>query len=582
MRLRRSAPLVAALPAFLAACAAPSADARRRPGEAPLPVRHSLPAGTTVTVLAPTASGAVRATPPPALHGWLREALRQSSRLDFGDEAPAEGGVVLETHVDLRARSVTTALRLPDRAPIALATVEGLGPGDVDRLAAATRAALGDRPAGSVLPVARIYSSSPVCVRHTEAARAALRRGDRRGALAALERARPADPGCTFALAALAATSLDLGDPARARRIAYEGLLLESRLSPTTRHRLARTLLLARATEPGRAAEADRELLRLAEATLRERPHDPHPLYSRALATNFLRRFDVALPLLRRLRARWPGRAAVAYHLCFAALATGEAALALRAIEAARARLPLVHVVVPRALALWANGRQAELRTWLAELARDRAVASTPLLHEVLRMRAAVALLTDREAEAARWLLEDVEWIRRRPSRLEERTMDLVEAGQVLVRIGRHLELRTALAAFEERRDLPPTLRQALVFLEGLIAVAVTGKAPEVAEADLRHQGQRVWAAVLAAAAHRARGELMDEMRERVLAYQSTEEPLVRAELARTLRAAGDERDAGEVLERLRRRLLRVDLRDLRSHPLVSPGAALAYLATTQ
>lgn len=577
MRPRRSAP---ALLALVAACTTPPANAPSGLEGVRGPVRHALPAGTTVTVLPPTASGSPRPAPPPALHGWLREALRQSDRLDFGDEAPAEGGILLETHVDLRARSVTTALRPPDAAPIALATVEGLEPGDVDRLAAATRAALGDLSATPPRPVSRIYSDSPACVRHTEAARAALRRGDRRVALAALERARPADPGCTFTLAALAALRLDLGEIAQARRVAYEALLLENRLSPTTRHRLARTLLLARATERGRAAEADRELLRLAEATLRERPHDPHALYSRALAANFLRRFETALPLLRRLRVRWPSRAAVAYHLCFAALATGRKDLALDAIDAARPRLPLVHVVVPRALALWANGRHAELRAWLAELARDRRVASTPLLHEVLRMRAAHALLTDRGAEAARWLLEDVEWIRRRPSRVEELTIDLVEAGQVLVRIGRHAELRAALAAFEDRRDLPPTVRQALVFLEGLVSVAATGKVPEAAEADLRRNGQRLWAAVLAAAAHRARGELMDEMRERVLAYQSTEDPLVRAELARTLRAAGDDRDARQVLDELRGSLLRIDLRDLRSHPLVSPGAALAYLST--
>jgi hypothetical protein len=64
-----------------------------------------------------------------------------------------------------------------------------------------------------------------------------------------------------------------IGQQIRALETRYE-----QRLLPTTRHRLARTLLLTRASrQPDAAADFDRELLRLGETGQRERPHDPQP-----------------------------------------------------------------------------------------------------------------------------------------------------------------------------------------------------------------------------------------------------------------------------------------------------------------
>ena len=85
---------------------------------------------------------------------------------------------------------------------------------------------------------------------------------------------------------------------------------------------------------------------------------------------------------------------------------------------------------------------------------------------------------------------------------------------------------------------------------------------------------------VLRASAHRYRGELQDELRERLFQYQSTEMPLVRAALARVCRAAGLADQADQAIAELRARLLAFDLLRPREHPLMSPAAALAFLVT--
>ena len=61
-----------------------------------------------------------------------------------------------------------------------------------------------------------------------------------------------------------------------------------------------------------------------------------------------------------------------------------------------------------------------------------------------------------------------------------------------------------------------------------------------------------MWSSVLKASAHRYRGELTDELAERLRQYQTTEMPLVLASLARVLKAMGSDEHAGRVIEELR------------------------------
>jgi tetratricopeptide (TPR) repeat protein len=552
----------------------------RVPDQPRAAVRRALPAGTTVRV------ATVRAVGPAALEpafadGLLREALRQSAALDFAggvEDAPFAGHTIT-VHFDAQAATLTTGLVSAADAQVPLAAAAGALPEAIDRLALATRQALGDPSADTALGSAAIYSAVLECVVQTEAAAELASRGRLRAAEDLLREARPRDPGCTVTLAALAAVALDQGRADEAARIAYEGLLLEHRLAPTTRHRLARTLLMARAAG-SRPETADRELLALAEATTAERPHDPHVRYSRALAHNMLSDFTASAPLLRALRARWPDNAAVGYHLCFAELALGRPQEARAAIDSARDRLPAFAVVLPRALALYHCGEHAELRAFLAGLANDPTVHKSALLHEVRRMQAAHALLTDDRKAAVGHLLADLEWIRQRPSKLEALALDVAEQGEVLVRIGHAEDLRVPLAAFNELPHSPLLFQEVLVFLGGLLQVASGAERATAAEASLQSNGHIAWSSTLRAAAHRQRGELQDELREWVLAYQTSESPLARAALARVLRAAGSEDRAREVIAELRASLSSFRLRPPYRHALVGPGAALAWLAT--
>ena len=195
-------------------------------------------------------------------------------------------------------------------------------------------------------------------------------------------------------------------------------------------------------------------------------------------------------------------------------------------------------------------------------------------------MQSAHALLTDRPREAVGHLLTDLEWIRQRPSKLQNLALDVAEAGEVLVRIGHHDDLRLPLDAFDRLDAKPQLFDDVLVFLSGLIQVTVRRERATAAEASLERSGQQLWSSTLKATAYRQRGELQDELRQCVLAYQTTESPLARASLARVLRAAGSEANAAEVIAELRRTLLTFRLRPPYWHPLLSPANALAYLAT--
>src|SRR5690606_20099387 len=142
-------------------------------------------------------------------------------------------------------------------------------------------------------------SRVPAVVLAVDDARALAHDGGFRAAERALRDARARDGASPFVLDGLAALALLRGEVALAERTALEALGYESRLLPSTRHRLARTMLLARASAaPDAAAARDRELLELGAAGQRERPHDPEPLLSLALALDFLGEFARARPLL--------------------------------------------------------------------------------------------------------------------------------------------------------------------------------------------------------------------------------------------------------------------------------------------
>jgi len=565
------------------ACTRPQAVGPAPPG-APAAAVVTLPPGTRLRIPPVTVVGTAQDGDVEVISGLLREALRLSARLDFAAGIEDCGGGVPEVHchLDREGGTLTTTLVESGRAPLALAAAaftDATAAGAIVRLAAATRAALGD-PAEPTTAAA-VYSESRACVLATERALAAAVEGELEAARSHLADARRADAGCTVTLLATAELDLRKNDFARAVRVAQEALQLENRCAPTTRHRLARTLLLARAaTTPGEAPTFDRQLLALGEAAQRERPHDPHGAWTRAQALALLGRFSEAEPILAALRERWPRLAQVPYHHALALLGCGRAPEALAALDQAQAAHSPLQTAVPRAIALWGAGRHEDLKRFLAELAERDDVRTSPLLHHVRRMQAAHAILTDRGADAAQLLLADLEWLRQRTSRLAQHADDLASTGHVLVLLGRAADVTRAVDAFLRLPHVDEAARRALTFAGGLAAVATTRAPAEIAEASLGKEGASAWTYALRAAAHRARGELAEETRALLQAAQLDRSPLLRASLARVLRTAGEEERARELLAALRTELLRLDLRRLKDHPLVDPAHALALLAT--
>lgn len=587
MRRRVPCPLGFGFGVLLVATSCNAPGTRHNDAELPqAPLRIQLDAGSVLQLLPTTSTqdSGRQATLAGAL--W-REALRQSLRFDVaaGTEDTASSQQIA-LHHDPASSAWSSTLRQPDRPPLPLASETGEFPDVIDALALATRQALGERVNRPPMRCSSAYSGDVDCVALTERALVDISRGHWKAATARLRRARSHDPGSTLTLAALARTLLALGKSrgdramiGEAHRVAVEALSVSKRLAPTTQHRLLHVAVVAGAPGAGSPA-SDRELLVLGDIGLAERPYDPYPLLSRAVALNFLSRYDESAPLLRRLATRWPQSAEVAHHLTYAELASGRPEAALAAIRSAQSRLPRAHLVVPTSVALFHCDRHQELQSYLADLVADPTLRKSSGLHELRLMQAAHALLTDRRADAVQVMLEDLEWVRQRPSRLNSYALDVADTGQVLVRMGHHLDLLVPLQAFEQLSDLPPTFAQAMVFLGGLVQVAQDNERAEAAEAHLLTNGRTVWSSLVRAAAHRRRGELNDELRERIAEYKTTESPLVRASLARVLTAYGDTEHAAETLKELRERLLAFRMRRMGDHPLMRPATALAYLAT--
>ncbi len=568
---------------ILAGCAA-------NPGEtpttaAPVPVAveaiRTLPAGTRLR-LRPCQIVTAGRFETRVFDGLLRETLRQSPHFDIAagfEDCPSEHE--LSIAVDPTAARATVSLHRGKAPPLPVTSAELDGTAlttVVDRLALQIRGRLGETVTVMPRPCALIYSADPSCVRGTERALAEIHRAS--FALPRLEDARRRDAGCTLTQTAMLGLQLRTGgDPATIARTAAKTLdLLAARVSTTTQHRLMRLVWLARARD-GDPRQADRKLLELGEVAHRERPHDPHPIYSQALALNYLGDFERSRPLLTDLRERWPRHAWVAYHLCFAELGTENPSAALETIN--QADLPAGPTIIPRALAMFHSGQHQQLADLLAKLAESAEVrASVDGEHHLLRMRAALAILTNQRETARDHLLADLDWLRQRPSGLATRAFELVETGEVLILLGYGNELSPRLDALMEYAAIAPTLANGLTYLAGLALIHESRTAPTAALRELRSDNRTAWTNQLEAALHRVRGELIDETSKLSTAIRATDSALVRANLARALRTVGRGDDADNLLADLRQRLLRIDLRRPLHHPLLSPAEALAFLAT--
>ncbi|MBK8976712.1 MAG: hypothetical protein IPM29_12405 [Planctomycetes bacterium] len=578
-------------PAPLAGGAPPAGGGVARPPVTPLLL---LPAGAIValercTVVVPADGRDVDTL---VVDGLLREALRQSPFFDVAagaERAPAPA-VRVVPQVDAAARSLTLTAATEASAPLPLCAV-----GFADRpLAAAiddaallARERLGERPAEPPAPVAQIYSASEPCVRALEEAQRDESRGLPDAGRERIDRALRSDPGCALALLARGHAQLDAQDLAGAERTATQTLaLLDGRLSPTTRHRLARLLLLARAggqaarAERDRAARTDEQLLALGDVARRERPFDPHAELTRGLALTYLGRFADAADTLRALRARWPDVPQIGYHLCFAELGVGDARAALDAIEREQRRLPSSRTLLPHALALYHAGLHDDLAE-LLERTEARTPSDSPLRHEALRMRAAHAILAGDADAAATRLLEDLEWLRARPSQLGLRADELVEAGESLCELGFTEALARRLPAFAELPELAATARLALTYLQGLCDVERGGDVLAVAVATLEQADATARAARLRGVAAQRHGDIAVAARELATALRLSDEPITRARFAQLLRQLGRTDEARALLAETRERLLALDLRRPLRHPLLAPGRALAWLAAT-
>src|SRR5204863_5866290 len=133
----------------------------------------------------------------------------------------------------------------------------------------------------------------------------------------------------------------------------------------------------------------DRDLLTFGTVAHRERPHDPQPEFSIALADNFLGNFAAALPRLQALEPRLSGQPIVAYHLGLAHLCSGDAAAAVPWFERAAARMPVAWCLAWRSIALFEAERHDELATLLQRQLDDSGAEAVALRYPVLRLQAA-------------------------------------------------------------------------------------------------------------------------------------------------------------------------------------------------
>jgi tetratricopeptide (TPR) repeat protein len=507
-----------------------------------------------------------------------REALRQSATFAL-DESGDNGVALLELAID----PVTHALAATWRdGATTRALAGGRWDGDdvaagIDELAWAARLALGEAAAPPV-PIAAGTSAVDDVVRAVDDALALTRDGGFNAAQRILLDARRRDGAAPFVLDGLAVLALLRGDAAQAERIAREALGYEARLLPATRHRIARTLLLARASLGGDAAAArDRELLQLGEVGAQERPFDPEPLLSQAIALDFLGEFARAKPLLQDLAQRLPQQPIVVYHAGWACLGAGDALAAARWFERAAARLPAGFVLLPRAIALYESGQHDALRELLAEVLTDAQEQGAPLALDTLRMQAAHALLRGDTAAARDRIVATLTWLLQHPQQLLQRAGELGEQGALLVRLGGGNELPPIVAAVQQQHQ-GVEVADVCAFLGGMVEVARRGERLPDVETRLAHGGDSAFSALLAAFAHERRGEIADMQAELARAARLHDTPMTKTLLARGLAATGRGAEAEHLLATLRAELKTIALRTRCRHPLLGPELAFAFV----
>lgn len=565
---------------LLAACST------AQPAAEPAPPHLEHPPGVAqVTNLAPgtrfVASLAPAADDAPERRAalvWWREALRQSVAFELVD-AKEPTLPRLELAVELSAKTVAATWRQGGVDTVLAGGNFRQQPlhHAIDQLAWACRLALGEAVAATPVACGLGTSTDPGVLQTVLDAEALLADGGPGLALAALRRARQRDGGAPFVLEPLAAVTLTAGDVAGAERLAREALNYPPRLLPTTLHRLGRTMLLARASlQPALAARYDAELAQLAATSRRERPHDPQPVLSAALAANFQGDFATAQPLLAGLQQRLPGQAIVDYHLGYACLGRGEAMAAVQHFTTAARRLPLPWILIPRAIALFEAGDGPTLAAWLDEImaAPD---CTAELRYRVLRMRAAVALAAGEGARCRAGILTTLRLLLQEPLLLEPRVGEFAEMGALLVRLGGDDNLLSLLQAIQAQHP-GGLVADACAYVQGLASIAATPRRLPELEAELGRGGDSAFGALLAAYAHERRGELGDQEAQLARAAQLSDRPSTKALLGRCLLATGRTEPAQRLLQTLRRELRSVRLRQAPTHPVLGPELMFAVL----
>jgi hypothetical protein len=571
-----------ALLALLGACqSAPKSLPKPTPQ---VPVVVQWPAGTTF--VATVARGLPDVPQWRALPIWWRDALGQTVRF-----APAHVRLLdtqplprIELAVALGLQQLTATLHQGSERKVLAST--SFAPGSptpnlllaIDHLAWCTRLSLGEA-ATEPKPVQAITSRNAKVVAAVHDAVELMNAGGFASSHRALLVARQRDGGSPFVLDRLAYLELLRGDADTAERISREALTYDNRASATVQHRLARTLLMARsARKPSDAAGFDRQLATLAAVARRERPHDEEPVWSAALAHNFLGEFQAARPLLEKLRLRQPDNPFIPYHLGWACLGVDDAKSAAVHLADAAVRLPAPWVLLPRAIALYESGRHGDLESLLhsvrKEYGRD---GRDSLTHQVLRMQAAHAILQNQPTRARQLLLEDLRWLQEHPAALSLRVGEFAETGALLARMGSSNDLPVLLGSVQ-RQHSGTAVADASAFVAGMHQVQTTGVRAEKIETALSRDGDSPWSAMLAAFAHERHGEVGDMQTQLARASRLSDSPMTKALLAKSLRAVGKMLEAERLHETMRRELVQLHLRRTCQHPLFGPELAYAFV----
>jgi tetratricopeptide (TPR) repeat protein len=570
------------VPLLAVACSAPPPPpATAVPRPAPAPIVQALPAGTRLATRLHDGLPDEHTWRAAAI--WWREALRQSARFEVADApAPRDRLPIVELAAAPATASLRAQLVPADGAAVTLAEVaieHGDLCGAIDRLAWAARMALGDTDAATPpVGVAAAVGADAAAVAAADDGFALLRDGGVAAARRVFGVARAREGGGSpFVLDGLATVELLVGDLARAERTCSEALSFTARLAPTTQHRLARTLLLARASAtPQHAADHDRQLLQLGEVGRRERPHDPQPVLTAALAHNLLGDFAAARPLLVALLPRLPDTALVPYHLGWACLGLGDPAAACDQLELAAPRLPMPWTMVPRAIAWFSAGRHDDLQRGVQEALAGLGPRDTGLALELHRIAAAHAVLQGDLDRTRRECLGILQWLVRHPELAAARAGEIAETGEVLVRLGAGDGLAEPMAALQAHHART-IVADAAAYVAGLLQVQRTGQRADAIETQLGHGGDHAFAFLLAAFAHEQRGELADQHRALGRALQLSSAPLAKAVLARCLQRMGRGEEAAQLRATLRGELTTLRLRARMQHPLLGPELALAF-----